>query len=280
TSSSLPWCSTTCRLCRAGGNRQADGICTRRESQPKAETGERTGFFSCTYFRERRARRRQLCRGGHRPKGQVRKLFSGALIDALYAVNAGDSANVGQDAFKLAPVDDLEAGLDAGILAIRAAFQITNVGTGAADDRGDLSQETGAILGANRELDREGGRALAAPLDRNAAFGLVEKILHAGAGTGVYRDSAAARDVSDDLIARDGVTAFGAEDQQVVVALDDQGASPMPSMRLTVLTSVGLVSSAGSSGLTPSPSTFVNTCRAEYFPKPTAAKRSSTLDRP
>src|SRR5215831_1095190 len=226
TSSSLPWCSTTCRLCRAAGNRQADGICTRRESQPKAETAERTGLFSCTYFRERRAQRRQLCRGGHRPKVQVRKLFSGALIDALYAVNAGDSTNVGEDAFKLAPVDDLEAGLDAGILAVRAAFQITNVGTGAADDGGDLSQQTRAILGANRELDREGGRALAAPLDRNAAFRLVEKILHIGAGAGVYGNSAAAGDVSDDLIARDGVAAFGAEDQQVVVALDDQGSFP------------------------------------------------------
>src|ERR1043166_2401670 len=149
-------------------------------------------------------------------------LFGRPLIDALYPVNAGDFANVGENAFKLAPVDNLEAGLDTSIEAIRTAFQITNVGTGAANDGSDFGKESSAVFGANRELDREGGRALAAPLDGNATFGLVKKILHVGAGTSVHGNSAAAGNVADNFIARNGIATFRAEDQQVVVALNDK----------------------------------------------------------
>ena len=42
-------------------------------------------------------------------------------------MHAGDFADVGQDAFELAAVDDLQAGLDAGIEVVGTAFEVADV---------------------------------------------------------------------------------------------------------------------------------------------------------
>jgi len=62
------------------------------------------------------------------------------LVDALDAEDAGDFPDVSENVFELAAVDDFEAGFDAGILAVGPAFEAADVGTGAADHRGDFGE--------------------------------------------------------------------------------------------------------------------------------------------
>jgi hypothetical protein len=60
------------------------------------------------------------------------------LVDAFDAVDALDAAYAGEDGFELAAVGDFEAGVDAGVLAIGAAFEHADVGAGAADHRSNF----------------------------------------------------------------------------------------------------------------------------------------------
>src|SRR5208283_4964537 len=114
--------------------------------------------------------------------------------------DAVDAPDAGENGFKLALIGDLQTGFDAGILAVGAAIEGTNIGARIADDSGDFSKQAGAILGADQEFDGEGGHAAGAPLDGNAALRLVQQVLHVGARARVDRDAAAPRDVSDDFI--------------------------------------------------------------------------------
>src|SRR5262249_46219162 len=139
------------------------------------------------------------------------------LIDALNAKNAGDLANVGQDRFELAAIDDFEAGIDAGVQFVRTAFEIADVRTGTANDGSDFREQASTILGTNHELYRECGRGLAAPFHSDAALGLVQKILHVGAELVVYGDASATRDVADDVITRNGIAALCTKDKQIVM---------------------------------------------------------------
>src|SRR5258706_2316433 len=144
------------------------------------------------------------------------------LVDAFDAEDAGNFADIDEDGFELALIGNFEIGVNAGISAIRAAFEIVNVGTGSADDGGDFGEKAGAIARADGELDRESGFGAAAPLDGDAAFGLVHEVLHVGTRTRVHGDAATTGDIADDFVARNGVAALGAVNEQVVVAFDDE----------------------------------------------------------
>src|SRR5271154_5541481 len=123
------------------------------------------------------------------------------LVDALDADYAGDAADVDEDSFELALVGDFEAGFDAGVEFVRAAFEVANVGAGATDDGGDLGEQAGAV---------------AAPFDGNAAFRLVQQVLQVGTALGVHGHTASACDIADDFVAGNRVATLGAIDEQIV----------------------------------------------------------------
>src|SRR5947209_19083350 len=127
------------------------------------------------------------------------------LVDAFDTKNAGDFFNVYEDGFELALVGNFEVGVNARVGAIRTAFQIMNVGTSSADDGGDFGEKAGAVACADGELDGKLGFGAAAPLDGDAAFGLVQEILHVGTLASVDGDSSSSRDVADNFVAGNGI---------------------------------------------------------------------------
>jgi len=157
-------------------------------------------------------------------RAQVWNLLLAGLVDAFDAENAGNFADIDENGFELTPVGNFEVGVNArvGAGAIGTAFEVVNVGTGSADDGGDVGKKTGAVARADGELDRKLGFGSAAPLDGDAAFGLVHEILHVGTRSGVHGDAAAARDVADNFVAGNGIATFGAINEQIVMAFDDQ----------------------------------------------------------
>src|SRR5260221_5428909 len=149
-------------------------------------------------------------------------LIIAGLVDALDADDSGDFTNVGEDSFKLAAIDNFEAGIDTGVIVIRAAFEIANIRAGSADDSGNVRKQACAVLGANGELNRERGGGLPAPLDGDTTLSFVEQILHVGAELGVNRDAAAPRDITRDVIARNRIAALGTKNEQAIVTFDDK----------------------------------------------------------
>src|SRR5450755_951655 len=140
--------------------------------------------------------------GDTRTKGQgglVRRGTFRGLVDPLDAVDTGDASDIDEDGFQLALVGNFQAGFDASIQVVRTACQIANIGAGTTDDCGDFGQQPGAIFGFDGKLHRECRGAIAAPLNGDAAFRLVQKILHVRTTLGVDRNAAAAGNVTDDF---------------------------------------------------------------------------------
>src|SRR5216683_8026030 len=156
-------------------------------------------------------------------KDRWRGLVARRLVDAFDAVHARDFADVGEYAFELTAVGNFKTGFDTGVQAVGAAFQIANIRASTADDRCNVREQAGTIFGTDCELYREGCGAIAAPLNGNAALGLVHKILHVGAGACVHSHATTTRDVTHNFIAGNRIAALGAKNQQIVVPLDDQG---------------------------------------------------------
>src|ERR1700751_5905734 len=96
------------------------------------------------------------------------------LVDAFDAVNAIDATDVGVDGFELPLVDNFQARFDARILAIRPAFERSNVSAGIAEHGGNFGKQAGPVFGAHQKFDREGGRPFAAPGHGDAALRLIE----------------------------------------------------------------------------------------------------------
>ena len=112
------------------------------------------------------------------------------LVHAFHAVDAVDPAQAGQDGFQLPLIANFQAGIHARVLFVGTAFQLADIGFRVADHCGDIGKQAGAIFGTNLQLHGESGFAPAAPLDGDAPFGLIQKILHVGAGARVHRDAA------------------------------------------------------------------------------------------
>ncbi len=53
-----------------------------------------------------------------------------SLIHAFDAINARNAPNVDEDGLKLALVGDFQAGFDAGVKLVWAAFKIADIGAG------------------------------------------------------------------------------------------------------------------------------------------------------
>src|SRR5437762_10634498 len=102
------------------------------------------------------------------------------LVDAFDAENTGNLADIDENGFELAPVGNFDVGVNARVGAFGTALEVVNVRTGSADDSCDVSKQTGAVPRADGELDGKFGFGSAAPLDGDAAFGLVHEILHVG----------------------------------------------------------------------------------------------------
>src|SRR5260370_36099787 len=97
-----------------------------------------------------------------------------------------------------------------------------NVRAGAADDRGNFSQKPRAIARANHELHLERGGSRATPLDSDAAFCLIQQILHVRAQARMNGHAAPAGGVSADVVAGNWISAFCAIHVQSIIALDDE----------------------------------------------------------
>src|SRR5258708_22585375 len=95
------------------------------------------------------------------------------LGDALDAQNTGNFLDIGEDGFELTFVGDFEIGVNARVGAVRAAFEVMNVGTGAADDGGDFGEKAGAVARPDGELAGQFGLPTGHPFDCHAAFRLV-----------------------------------------------------------------------------------------------------------
>src|SRR5713226_841668 len=145
------------------------------------------------------------------------------LVDAFDAQNARNFLYVDENGFELALIGNFEVGVNARVGAIRTALQVMDVGTSSADDGGDFSEKAGAIACADSELDGKLGFGAAAPLDGDAAFGLVHEILNVGTLASMYGDTAASRDVADNFVAGNGIATLGAVNEQVVVTFYNQG---------------------------------------------------------
>src|SRR5258708_31415016 len=145
------------------------------------------------------------------------------LVDAFHTENAGDFLNIDEDGFELAFIGDFEVGVNARVGAIGEAFQVMNVGTSSADDGGDFGEKAGAVACADGELDGKFCFGANAPVDGDAAFGLVHKILNVGTLASVHGDSSSARDVADNFVAGNGIATLGAVNKQVVVTFYNQG---------------------------------------------------------
>ncbi len=144
------------------------------------------------------------------------------LVDAFHTENAGNFLNIDEDGFELAFIGDFEVGVNARVGAIGAAFQVVNVGTSSADDGGDFGEKAGAVACADGELDGKFCFGATAPLDGDAAFGLVHEILHVGTLASVDGDSSSSRDVADNFVAGNGIATLGAVNEQVVVTFNDE----------------------------------------------------------
>src|SRR5229473_7722409 len=143
------------------------------------------------------------------------------LVDAFDAEDAGNFADIDEDGFELSLIGNFQIGVNARIGAVGPAFEIVNVGTGSADDGSDFRKKTGTIARANGELNRKSSFG-AAPLNGDAAFGLVHEVLNVGTSSRMHRDAAAARDVADDFVTGNGVATLGAVNEQVVVTFNDE----------------------------------------------------------
>ena len=122
----------------------------------------------------------------------------------------------------MAAVDDFQAGVNPRVIAIRPAFQVSNIRASTADDCSDFGEQTGAIFGMNGELNRERRGGLPAPFDGDAAFRFVHQILDVRTKFGVNRDAATARDVTGDVVAGNRIATLRAKDEQPVVTFDDE----------------------------------------------------------
>src|SRR5437667_10528116 len=132
------------------------------------------------------------------------------LVDTLDAENAGNFLYVDENGFELAFIRNFEVCVNARVGAVGAAFQVMNVRASSADDGSDFGKKAGAVACADGELDGKFGFRAAAPLDGDAAFGLVHEILNVGTRPGVHGDTAATRDVADNFVAGNGIATFGA----------------------------------------------------------------------
>src|SRR5262249_55791075 len=152
-----------------------------------------------------------------------RRVTCSDAIAALDIEHARDFLDVGQNALELFAISDIQGQLDARVEMVGAAVERADIGARFADDAGDFGQHAGTVLGANEQAHGEGILARAGPVDGDASLGLIEQVLHVGAGGAVHRDAAAARDIADDFIPRNRVAALGAVDHQVVVATHEHG---------------------------------------------------------
>src|SRR5437879_8798722 len=141
------------------------------------------------------------------------------LVDAFDTENARNFFDICEDGFELALISDFKVGVDARVGAVGAAFQVVNVGAGAADNGSDVCQKAGAITRADGELDGESGFGAAAPLDGDAALCLIHQVLNVGARPRMDGDAATARDVADNFVPGNGIATFGAVDEQFVLPL-------------------------------------------------------------
>ena len=87
-------------------------------------------------------------------------------------------------------------------------------------------QHAGPVVAEDRQLHRISRAAAGcflrgpSPLDRDAAVGFVQQVLHVGTAARMDSNALAARDVADDFFAANRIATSRAVDQQLVLALD------------------------------------------------------------
>src|SRR5437660_10590087 len=96
------------------------------------------------------------------------------LVDAFDAENPGNFFDICKDSFELSLIGDFKVGVDARVGAVGAAFQVVNVGAGAADNAGDVRQQAGAIERATGELDGYSGFGAVVTLDGDVLLAFIQ----------------------------------------------------------------------------------------------------------
>src|ERR1700735_2043080 len=142
--------------------------------------------------------------------------------------NARNAFYARQDEFELLAVVNIKSDFNARTHSLAAAFEGANICAGLANDVGDGRKHAGTILSENAQAHRKSSRRFTGPLDRNAAFGVIKKILHVGARLAVNGDSPTSGDIAHNIIARDGIATLRAIDHQVVVATNEDRALVHP----------------------------------------------------
>ena len=100
------------------------------------------------------------------------------------------------------------------------AVRLEDVDPGLGEGPREVLEQAGPVPGVDLQLDPVGGRVVARPGDVGEALGRLHQRLDVAAVLAVDRDSAAERDVADDLVARNRPAALGEPHDDVVDALD------------------------------------------------------------
>src|SRR6266550_1723176 len=149
------------------------------------------------------------------------------LLQPLHIVHTRNLAHAVDDSLQVLEVGDFQYNVDTGLTVAGAGLDVPDIGALVGDDGRDLLQHAETIVAEKRELDGIGNRltlfVTARPLHVDAAVGFIEKIGDVGAVNGVNRYTLAAGHVADDRFSANGVATLGAVDQQVAMALHDNG---------------------------------------------------------
>src|SRR5271163_421184 len=146
------------------------------------------------------------------------------VVNAFDVEYAGDAFDGGDDVLELLAVADVERHFDARAgIVVAAAFKAAYIRAGIADDVGNPGDHSRPVLGEDAQAHRKFRLRGGGPFDGNAAIGFVEQIFHIRTVLAVDGDAAAAGDIADDVVAKNGVAAFRAIDHQVVVAAHHDG---------------------------------------------------------
>src|SRR5579863_857263 len=138
---------------------------------------------------------------------------------------SGDFSQPGDDLLEMLQVGDVEHNFHAGLAVGGAGGNVADIAFGVSNHAGNAFQHPETVVAENGELDRIGcgSSFIPRPLYFDAAFGLVKKISDVRAVNGMDSHAFAARDVTNDAFAADGVTTARAVDQHVALALDGDG---------------------------------------------------------
>src|SRR5579859_122051 len=165
---------------------------------------------------------------------RVHRVVVSSSLHALHIAHAGNLTQVGDDALQVRQVSNIDHDVDGGLQVSGARGHILDIGIVVADDGGYLFQHAEAVVAEDVEADGIGGNAGGfttrglAPLYGDAAVGVIHQCIQVRTAPGVHGHALAAGDVTNNLLAADGVATARTIHQQVIMPHDLDGGGIRP----------------------------------------------------